>query len=383
MTEAYNPFVQIGKSFEGFAHSGVYYKLRRQSTGSKLLCALIVTLLLNLITFGISAVKLCSDKDLQKFVDEMPNFTYSNGTFSLDDRYETSTDSSYILIDTKVSYYYSGNDSGGYINPVNIDTMVSELAKKGGMQQAMFISESNIVVVNFMTSQVQQMKFSELSAVMNIPSFSKASIQGGYKNFIIKWAVILGLIWIPFQFAGLFIAGLIYGLLAQIIKGLAKSTADFSTTYWISFYIVIAFTIIKTLIRNTMPLSGSMINTIFFALFFILMLKTLKDGDPDANQAYENTYLNAMAGNPQAGTSPYVSNPSGSGVIKDDFDAFMAEGNQAGSNTPTGDSIPFSGGSSQPQSSNPWDAPTNNQTANTGGSDNGSGSSSSGLSLKK
>ena len=59
MTEAYNPFVQIGKSFEGFAHSGVYYKLRKQSTGSKLLCALIVTLLLNLITFGISAFKLC------------------------------------------------------------------------------------------------------------------------------------------------------------------------------------------------------------------------------------------------------------------------------------------------------------------------------------
>ena len=67
MNDTYNPFVQIAKSYEGFVHSDVYYKLRKQSTRSKLLCAVIVTILVNLISFGISTAKLCGNKSVGLF----------------------------------------------------------------------------------------------------------------------------------------------------------------------------------------------------------------------------------------------------------------------------------------------------------------------------
>ena len=290
MTQTYNPFVQIIKSFEGFGNSGVYYKLRKQSTGSKILCALITAFLINLISFSISAVKLCNDKDISKMINDMPDFSFENSTLSVEKKYETKTNESYIIIDTDVTYYYSGTDTDGYIDAVNIDPLIKEVSKSGNITQAVFVSQSNILSVNIFTGQIQPVKFSELSALLHIPSFSKSDIQSGYKGFIIKWAVIIALICVPFSFGGLFLVSLFYGVLALLLKNVAKSNDEFNTLYWISFYINIAFILLKTLIKNTLPLGGGIISTIFFALFFIIMVKTLKDGDPDVKDEVNSYY---------------------------------------------------------------------------------------------
>lgn len=368
MAETYNPFVQIGKAFEGFVHSEVYYRLRRQSTASKLLCAVIVTLILNLITFGISTLKLVSDKDISNFINDMPDFSYSNSTFTLAKRYETKTSDTYVIIDTDVSYYYSGSgDSSGYIDPVNVDSLVRQLSDQSGMQQAMFVSQSNMVMVNFLTGQVQTMKFSELSSIMHIPDFSKASIQTGYKGFIAKWAAIFGVMSIPFVYAGLFLTTLIYSLLALIGKAITKSNDDFNTVYWIAFYINLAISICKALVKNTVPFAGSMLNTLLFALFIFLILKTLKNGDPDARAASDR-YI-----------SPASVYPNGSGTSAFG-DYTQAEGQTPygvyNANTNTNNTMQDTS-----YSNSPWDtAPQGNSDTSYSSSDQTT--SSSGLSLK-
>ena len=290
MNDTYNPFVQIAKAYEGFVHSDVYYKLRRQSTKSKILCAIIVTILVNLISFGIRTAKLVTNKNLADTLNEMPDFSYDDGILSLDQKYESATSDTYISIDTDVSYYYSGTGGDGYIDPVDVAPLISKLNQTGSsIQQAMFVSQSNFLMVNYLTGQVQQMKFSELSQIFNIRSFSKATIQSGYKGFIAKWGIILGLLYLPVRFALLFLVALIFTLLAQVGKSITKSNDDFNTIYWIAFYINIAFVIIKVLLTSLLPIGGSMLNTLFFALFIFIILKTLKAGDPDAKNAYDAT----------------------------------------------------------------------------------------------
>lgn len=294
MIDTYNPFLQIIKSFEGFVHSDVYYKLRKQTTGSKIICALIVTILLNLITFGISATKLCTDKSLFDFIDSMPDFSYENGSFQVEKKYETTSSATYVLVDTSVPAYYSINDNSGLIGAVNIDTLVKKISEKGNISEAMFLSETNAIQVNFITGQTQQVKYSDISSLLHITSFSKSTILSGYKSFIIKWAVILGLIWLPVQFGLIFLMALIYCLLAQIGKSITKSGDDFNTIYWITFYVYIAVFLVKTLLKNILPFGGGMLNMLFFALSIFIILKTLKDGEPDTNTSY-GSYGSASA----------------------------------------------------------------------------------------
>lgn len=333
MNETYNPFVQIIKAYEGFVHSDVYYKLRRQSTKSKILCAIIVTILVNLISFGISTAKLANNKELADTLNEMPDFSYDDGILSLDQKYESATSDTYISVDTDVSYYYNGTGGDGYTDPVDVAPLISKLNESGNksIQQAMFVSQSNFLMVNYLTGQVQQMKFSELSQIFNIRSFSKASIQSGYKGFIAKWGVILGLLYLPVRFALLFLVALIFTLLAQIGKSITKSNDDFNTIYWIAFYINIAFVIIKVLLTSLLPIGGSMLNTLFFALFIFIILKTLKAGDPDAKKAYDASMRTIS----YPDMAPADTFSGGNDAFSDNNDAFTSSNDAfAGSDTP-------------------------------------------------
>ena len=316
MIETYNPFLQIIKSFEGFVRSEVYYKLRKQTTGSKILCALIVTVLLNLITFGISAAKLCTDKSLYDFIDSIPEFSYEKGSFQAEKKYETTSSGTYVLIDTSVPAYYSIKDDTGFIDAVNIDSLVKKAGENNSIREAMFFSETNAIQVNFITGQIQKIKYSEVASLLHITSFSKTAILSGYKGFIVKCAVILGLIWLPVQFVLIFLIAFIYCLLAQIGKAITKSEDDFNTIYWIAFYIIMAILLIKTILKNTIPFAGGMLNMLAFALTIFIILKTLKDGDPNSDTSYgsypdTNVYTGA-GGKVYTGTGGEVYTGAGS-----------------------------------------------------------------------
>ncbi len=329
MYESYNPFLQIIKSFEGMAKPDTYYKLRKQSTGSKILCALIVATILNLITFGIGAAKICGDKNLYTFFTEMPNYTYSNGSLTVDEKFEDKSSDTYVLIDTSVPYYYTGTDDNSVIGAVNAEQIIKKAGENAGIHDALIASETNIIKVTYTTGQVQNAKYSELAAMFKIKPFSKSSILSGYKGFIAKWAAVIGALCIPVQFALIFFFALIYCVIAQIVKSILKADDDFNTIYWITFYVYIAVTIIKSLLKSVVPFGGGLFNTAFFALIIFIIVNTLKNGDSDAgithigyvnndtfpdtfdnyDQAPNNTYSNNNYSNTFNNTNSTYSDP--------------------------------------------------------------------------
>ena len=64
--------MQIIMSFVAVVRSTKYYELRRQKTGSKVLCALLVALLTSLITIGLSGYILSKSEWLETMMRELP-----------------------------------------------------------------------------------------------------------------------------------------------------------------------------------------------------------------------------------------------------------------------------------------------------------------------
>ena len=285
MNESYNPFMQIIKSFEGLFVQTTNYKLRKQTTGSKFICALLVAILLALITFGIGAAKLCNNKMLAAFMNDIPEFSFDNGTLTLANRYEQTETDTYVLIDTSVPYFTTGNDSNAVTGAVDISDSIKQIAANKGLTQAMYISSSNVVVVKLLTGQVQTAKFSDLTSILHIGTFSKDTIVTGYKGFIGKWAAIIGALAIPFMLGSIFLKALIYCLFGLIVKAIVKANDDFNTIYWLSFYILIPLGLLKTLIKSSVPIGGTLIGLVFFVLFLVILAITLNKGDENAGFA--------------------------------------------------------------------------------------------------
>ena len=299
MYESYNPFMQIIKSFEGLFVHKTNYKLRKQTTASKFICALLVAILLSLLTLGIGAAKLCNSKVLASVMNDIPDFTFDNGALTLADKYESTTTDTYVLIDTTVPYYYTaGDDSNTVPGSVSVSDSIKQIATNNNFTQVMFISSSNIVLVKLITGQVQNVKFSDMSSMLHISSFSKNTIVYGYKGFITKWAVIIGLLAIPFQLGFIFLKALIYCLIGLIVNAILKTNDDFNTIFWLTFYILIPLTVFKTIVSGLLTIGGTLIGFIFFILYIVILAFTLKNGDDDT-------------GTPQVGY-----------VVTDTFDTF-------------------------------------------------------------
>ncbi len=317
MNESYNPFLQIIKSFEGLFVPNTYYKLRKQTTGSKFICALLVAIFLSLITFGIGAAKLRNNKMLAAFMNDIPEFVFDGELLTLANRYEQTSKDTYILIDTSVPYYSTNNDSNTVPGAVNISDSVKQIAANNSVTQAMFVSSSNIIVVKLLTGQVQNAKFSNLTSILHIGSFSKDTIVSGYKGFIGKWAAIIGALAIPFELGSFFLKALIYCLLGLIVKAIMKADDDFNTIYWLTFYILIPLTVLKTLIKSSVSIGGTLIGFIFFILFFVILVITLKNGDSNS-------------GAPQMG---YVVTDTFEDTYTDNYNSYNSFANNTGNNS--------------------------------------------------
>lgn len=325
MTETYNPFVQIIKSFEGYVHTKEFFILRKQRTAGKIICALIVTLILNIITFGVGAGTLCTSKNVSDFIESIPDFYYVSGELTVTEKYEANEDSIYIIVDTDIPYYYSGGDNGGHSDAVSVDSTVSALRDKGGMQQALFISSTNFLQVNFVSGQVQSLTFDELSKVFPIKTLSKQMVQEGYKGFIIKWAIIIGLIYLPFQLAGLFFTTLLYSLVALLAKSLLKKDYDYNTLYWITFYMYIPLVILKALLKIFISYD-KLINVAAFMFLSGMIIRVLMGENALPGDKKEGTPY-AM---PQASPSAFDPNS--------DLDSYMQETESANADTAFSDS---------------------------------------------
>lgn len=349
-----NPFAQIYEAFKGFTYSGSFYNLRKQSTGSKILYSIIISIITSLLLCGIYAVQFATDKTLNQFLNDLPEFTYVNGEFYCDSKYEDSANGTYILIDTTQNEYTQSH--------------LQNIVQDSSIKQVMLISRTNIISYRSLTGEYRNMTLSDFLGVFGIQSFSKLQVVSGYKGLIYKVAMIIALIAIPLQFEKLFFTSLLLTLVALIINAVYHTDEDFPTLYWISFYMQSVFMMIIAIGKPLLNFKGITLGIACLILFIIRMSQTLKKGEPAAAQSL-------------------ISSTS----LSDDFDSFMKNTDTVSTPTAFGDvdsNTRYTGGDTDNTNSyadpfsttNTYEEPSYNN-ADTVSTEEAS-SSSSGLSLK-
>lgn len=276
MTTKINPFVQIFEAFRGFTVSGAFYNLRKQSTGSKIIYSLIISIFTGLLLCALEAVSLITDKELNQFMNDLPEFYYSNGEFYCEDAYESSDSGTYVLIDTSQTQF-----TQNHVKAALTDSSIT---------QVLLVGQNNIVSYRTFTGEYQDVKISDLMNAFQIQALSKQQVLYEYKGFIFKVAMFISIGVIPFQFIRLFFSSLILTLIALIINAAFNSKESFSTLYWISFYIQSVFMIILAIGRPLLSISGSAFTIACLILFVIVMSRTLKQGEPVLKPVMSSNY---------------------------------------------------------------------------------------------
>ena len=266
MTIKINPFAQIFEVFRSFVSSDTLYNLRRQSTGSKIAYSAIISILTGLLVCILSAFIISTNKSLTQFMNNLPEFYYSNGEFYCEDRFEECETNTYVLIDTSQTQFTQEH--------------VKSALTKPNISQVLLVSKTNIITYKSLTGEYQDMKISDFMWVLQLQSLSKQQVLSEYKGFIIKVAMLFSLIYIPYQFAKLFFVSLILALIALIINAACNTRETFSTLYWMSFYIQSAFMIILSIAKPLIKLKGGIFTIVCLVLFIFIMYRTLKHGEP-------------------------------------------------------------------------------------------------------
>ncbi len=287
MNTKINPFAQILEAFRGFTFSGSFYNLRRQSTGSKIVYSIIISIFTGLLLCALEAFSFSTDKEVTQFMNDLPEFYYSNGEFYCEDKFEESSSGTYMLIDTSQTQF-----TQNHVKSALADSSITDV---------LLISKTNIITYKTLTGEYQDMKLSDLLNVFQIQALSKQQVLSEYKGFIFKVAMIISIGVIPYQFVKLFFVSLILALISLIINAACSSQESFPTLYWISFYIQSVFMIILAIGKPLLSLSNTAFTIACLLLFIIIMYQTLKHGEPVAK--------------------PVISNH-----FNDDFDDFMRQG---------------------------------------------------------
>lgn len=318
MTTKINPFIQIFEAFRGFVFSAALYNLRKQSTGSKIAYSVIISILTGLLICVLYAFTFVSDKELTQYMNDLPEFYYSNGEFYCEEKYEGYGVDSYILIDTSQTQF--------------TQEQVKTALTNSNKSEVLLLSKTNIIIYKSLTGEYQDMKLSDFMGILQIQSLSKQQVLSGYKGFIFKVAMFCSLVVIPYQFAKLFFISLILALIALIINAACNTKESFPTLYWVSFYMQSAFMIILTICKPFLNLKGSIYTVVCLILFIITMFRTLKRGEPVRNPA---TYTN----------------------LNDDFDNFMRQDTYT---TPPTTTSPFDNTYTRPSTTSPFDGTNSN-----------------------
>lgn len=276
-----NPFAQIYEAFRGFTDSDAFYHLRRQSTGSKIIYSLIISILAALMMCGFTVFQIITDKDFNNALTNMPEFSYLDGEFNCEKSYSIPSDGKYLVLDSQVDKWdtailqqqVQGNAGKGY---QDFQTALDD----SSITEIMLVSKTNLISYKKYTGQFSEMSLAEFFNIFNISAFSKQTILDGYKGFAIKVGLLCVLFVFPYQFGKLFFITLLLSLIALIINAICGSKEQFSTLYWITFYMQSIILLIKIIGDAFLSFGGSAL-TIACLLFYICMMyRTLKDGEP-------------------------------------------------------------------------------------------------------
>lgn len=311
-----NPFQQLYEVFKGFTYPNSYYTLRRQSVGSRILYGLIASVIACIFTFVIGGFQISNDETLQMLIEEMPEFTYSNGILTCDKKEDQEYGDSYLYLDTDYDSFILSQDEPGKAG-TDISAKLKEILNHSNATSIMFVSSTNVVNIKRYGAQYnyQSLNLSDLFGLFGINELSKAAVLAGYKGVIMKIALLAGAIVLPFRLLGMFFFALLWSIVALIMNAVMKGKQDFPTLYWISFYIYSLIMVIMALEKSLFSWSTGTVTIVFMIIIVIMLYNTIRNGDP---------YLEpVMEGNGPAQSSVPVT--GGFGVVQDNFDDFMKD----------------------------------------------------------
>ncbi|MBE5942098.1 MAG: DUF1189 domain-containing protein [Lachnospiraceae bacterium] len=275
-----NPFLQIIEAFKGVYSPESLYNLRKQSTGGKILYAIIVSILIAIIVCGWVVFTINTDEELENQLLQLPNFSYASGSFYVEEEIVLAADNSYLIINTNQEKWDLATlkkqafetSSGGYKE-------FQKALDNSNATQIMLISQTTMVTYEKNTGEFIELPLYNFLNALGIRTFSKDIILDGYKGFVAKTGFSLGLFIVPFTIINLFFTTLFLALVALIINAVCKSNESFATLYWISFYVQSVLTIIRAIGSSMLSINDFRLSSICFIVYIVIMVRTLQTGD--------------------------------------------------------------------------------------------------------
>ena len=281
MNETINPLVQIVYTIKAFNNTHIFYKLRRQSAGSKILYALIASCIACAVTFLAGGIKLSENRSLETLINDIPNFMYSEGNMLLDEKQELKVEQYYVLMDTSVMSWIDPEHRGSDVEGVDVSNQIDKL-KNNSFNEAILVSRTNVLCIEEINNYPKyiNLKWSDFFGILHINNLSKSQLEAGYKGVILKYSFILFLLAIPFRGMGLFFFALLWTILALIINAALKSEEKFTTLYWICFYIQSVIMIFMAIVKFLISINTFVMFCVLLICYIVVLCNVLKNGEP-------------------------------------------------------------------------------------------------------
>lgn len=301
-----NPFAQVLEAFRSLKDTRGFYTLRKQSTASKFFFALILGAIYCFLFYGLLALRINTNKELNAFLNSLPEFSYTNGELYCEERYELQYEGQYIVVDTdkqawNIEQASLVQDRSGDVSTQNfhdgdtsnINTYIQKGMEDSTISEIYLVSSTNIVIFYPDDFKYAEVKLSEIGNMYNLQSFSKLQLLSDYKGFITTVAILLSLFSMIFIFPSLLLETLFFALVGLIINAICKSKEKFSTIFWISFYVLDVLYFFQYIFIGLNYFWGCVLgNTIVLILYIIMMVRILKKGDYVAKPA--SSYNNSL-----------------------------------------------------------------------------------------
>lgn len=271
--EKLNPFMQFVESYKGFGKPDSYYKLSKQSGGSKFLYAVLISLLACVITFIPAGLFICMDKGLASTIETMPDFSLENSQFVCEAKVDEAYGDAYLFMNTDYDVIYCKDKETNPPKGIDVSEKVQEILRDGNIHTMLMVSRSNILNIQVQGGQYsyQNIYLSDIFGVLKIPTISKTLIQDGYKGFIMRCVTFLTFIIWPFKLIGIFWYALLWSLIGLIVNSVCKKNVSFETIYWMSFYLQCAFMMIHVVLGLGGRAVGIVLNIGFLIAYIIIM----------------------------------------------------------------------------------------------------------------
>lgn len=279
-TKSYNVLAELGLSCFNL---GSYNAIRKNKFGKRFLYHLILTLLVFLITFGITYIMFVNETGgVQDIIEQyVPDFELTDdGYLIVDEPFEWVEDGIMVMVDTDMDRYFA-NEDGEFIQ---YDMWTDDWVSLGYEEdyQAVALLDSELMILYSKNEGYKEMYYDELTESMG--AFDRQSVIDLCNVFI----PIIGIVLFVGTFIGILWGAFVNSIILLIISSIMGGTKlPYMELYTISLYALTPFELIfaiLSMLSISIPFK-SWIELIAIAVYSAVILnKIKKDNAPQMPQ---------------------------------------------------------------------------------------------------